>query len=1055
MTAETQDGRTLAYAYDPAGRLASLTLPSGEQIAYAYDADGALTEVSDWNSGRHTFGYDAAGALETVRAANGVTTRVEYSPLGLPEAVHLTRPDDTPLADIRLRCNANDALLEAHDSALGHARFEYDPAGRLVRASGAFAEAFAYDPAGNLTQSETPSGQDDYEYDRANRLLGGPFLQCRHDRDGHVTSLASPEGRLSLTYNAFGLLTHADLPGGGTAEYGYDALGRRTVKRVGNEETRFLWAGDLLVGETITCDNTVTETHDFLFPPGSWSPLAQRISGTVFCCHTDHRGAPTRLTDSSGHLAWSAAYTAFGQAHPRHALLRQPLRLPGQYHDEETGLHQNRWRSYDPQRGRYLSPDPLELAGGLNLYAYAGSDPINGSDPRGLFPGIEDLAPRVLGAKTGSQASQAYSQVQNLLHHHLSGMTPPFMSNGPSPFNLGGMSIPGFSPQSLGLPGLHLPNLPTLGNLLSLGNLGGGSGFTPGINGFLPGGSMPGGLLPGPQHNNHYNNAHQAKHRTPLVPQAPPPAKAAHACTQKLKAMPPLRRRRRPPLPPPPPPPEEEHGFVDFTKNLLGFGKHHGGIYKAVTAMTGVGGPNGHGGIATVATNVVHDNWTFEKNAAADVYELSQGHPAAALQHRQAALAAFNRNIEVTKNLIPFGGSHGLIAQYGEVVFDNAYGLDDDAAQAITKADADLSDQAYNDPVNFAMNFIPIAAEGRVLLLGRLTEVERAARLAGNTARAEKAAVAIARVQRVDAAMRGGKLGTQTRAQAAALTRRLMAKAQARRLAGVRDHNNPYAPHTPKSLAQGQKAAAALQRRRYSQTHGGPPRNGQPTLASVSGGNKGRYTSPIGRPEPTRMADRKGPSGGTGGGRFGRKSRKTGASGSVPIGGSEAVRAELHTGVAGFRAKIRGAGFTDKPNGKGFGNLAAAKVVMKDGTEKTFYSFSNMGDLKKIKSPLVSDFVPDTRPYRIQSVMRGGYQYHTEPRLLNYILNTQKIDDISEIHMLTERSPCPQSCGPFVIKSWRTGSWEPGKWAPTSESKVTPETQNIPLWVYDGDGYRW
>ena len=419
LTAETQDGRTLAYAYDPAGRLASLTLPSGEQIAYAYDADGALTEVSDWNSGRHTFGYDAAGALETVRAANGVTTRVEYSPLGQPEAVHLTRPDDTPLADIRLRYNANDALLEAHDSALGHARFEYDPAGRLVRASGAFAEAFAYDPAGNLTQSETPSGQDDYEYDRANRLLGGPFLQCRHDRDGHVTTLASPEGRLSLAYNAFGLLTRAALPTGGTAEYNYDALGRRTVKRVGDSETRFLWAGDRLISETITCDNTVTETHDFLYPPGSWSPLAQRINGSVFCCHTDHRGAPTRLTDTSGHLAWSAAYTAFGQAHPRHSQLRQPLRLPGQYHDEETGLHQNRWRSYDPQRGRYLSPDPLGLAGGLNLYAYAASDPINSRDPLGLLPSIGDLTGHLLPPQVMRQVNQIRQSVSQSVLSHL------------------------------------------------------------------------------------------------------------------------------------------------------------------------------------------------------------------------------------------------------------------------------------------------------------------------------------------------------------------------------------------------------------------------------------------------------------------------------------------------------------------------------------------------------------------------------------------------------------------------------------------------------------
>jgi RHS repeat-associated protein len=59
--------------------------------------------------------------------------------------------------------------------------------------------------------------------------------------------------------------------------------------------------------------------------------------------------------------------------------------LAGQYFDQETGLHYNYHRYYDPATGRYLTPDPIGLTGGINLYAYANIDPINAIDPLGLF----------------------------------------------------------------------------------------------------------------------------------------------------------------------------------------------------------------------------------------------------------------------------------------------------------------------------------------------------------------------------------------------------------------------------------------------------------------------------------------------------------------------------------------------------------------------------------------------------------------------------------------------------------------------------------------------
>jgi len=84
---------------------------------------------------------------------------------------------------------------------------------------------------------------------------------------------------------------------------------------------------------------------------------------------------------------WQGQFSAWGETRsertPQPLATPQNLRYQGQYLDRETGLHYNLFRYYDPQCGRYTQPDPVGLAGGINLYQYA-PNPLTWVDPLGL-----------------------------------------------------------------------------------------------------------------------------------------------------------------------------------------------------------------------------------------------------------------------------------------------------------------------------------------------------------------------------------------------------------------------------------------------------------------------------------------------------------------------------------------------------------------------------------------------------------------------------------------------------------------------------------------------
>jgi len=105
----------------------------------------------------------------------------------------------------------------------------------------------------------------------------------------------------------------------------------------------------------------------------------------VYFFHTDQVGAPQAVTALDGATVWQADWEPFGSVVIGQGKLTSHLRFPGQYFDEETSLHYNYYRHYDPQTGRYIESDPIGLRGGINTFAYVGADPIIYYDFYGLF----------------------------------------------------------------------------------------------------------------------------------------------------------------------------------------------------------------------------------------------------------------------------------------------------------------------------------------------------------------------------------------------------------------------------------------------------------------------------------------------------------------------------------------------------------------------------------------------------------------------------------------------------------------------------------------------
>ncbi|EFC6684720.1 TPA: type IV secretion protein Rhs [Escherichia coli] len=285
--------------------------------------------------------------------------------------------------------NADGEVGGINDKLRGCLVFSYDRSGWLTSRTGQMYDHdhYYYDKAGNLLTDEYQSAVMD------NRLPGYGRDRYRYNEWGELTERRDQQ----LEWNAQGQLTRV-ISSNSETRYQYDALGRRISKATSNlhtdrgerSRTTFVWEGVRLLQET-TWQGKRTYLYDAEQP---YTPVAaitgRGESRKIWYYHTDLTGTVQEVTAADGTLVWAGYQAGFGENRGdisnSGAYFEQPLRLPGQYYDEETGLHYNLFRYYAPECGRFVSQDPISIRGGLNLYRYA-PNPITWIDPWGLAKG--------------------------------------------------------------------------------------------------------------------------------------------------------------------------------------------------------------------------------------------------------------------------------------------------------------------------------------------------------------------------------------------------------------------------------------------------------------------------------------------------------------------------------------------------------------------------------------------------------------------------------------------------------------------------------------------
>lgn len=388
-------GRVLSYDYDAAGRRTRALLDSLPFASYQYDALSRLTRLSDRAGRSFSYAYDELSRPVSRVASDGFKTAYAYDGLGrLTRLSHARGP--SLLADYSYAYDARGRVTRIDDREGAHL-YTYDSVGRLTSAAhaGRPAESYAYDAVGNRTSSHLAAA---YAYEPFNRLTAAGAERYDYDANGNRTEMRDGAGKRAYSWDFENRLTRVAGPGPSAVSYSYDALGRLVRRaggrrgvgrgrpsRPGTQTTDFTYDGADVILDASN-DGTTTE---YLDGPGLDQKLRQRRStGAPLYFLTDHLGT-TRALAGAGDFLERFEYDSFGSpvaaSGGGEAAPTTRYGFTGREHDPDTGLVYYRARWYDPRLGRFISEDPAGLDAGPNLYAYVGNDPLNKTDPLGLY----------------------------------------------------------------------------------------------------------------------------------------------------------------------------------------------------------------------------------------------------------------------------------------------------------------------------------------------------------------------------------------------------------------------------------------------------------------------------------------------------------------------------------------------------------------------------------------------------------------------------------------------------------------------------------------------
>lgn len=413
---------TTVYHYDQLGRLNQVKLPEGAMLTYRFDAISRVVQV-DYQPPALIGGEvlplisnletDSAHGLLGFTHSNGEQATARYDP-----ALRLVGWQDG-IAHTQLKYNADGDIsqLVRNRQILG---LDYNLQGRLAKVvEGNQTEHFDLDTNGNRLSQTPLSGQTEtYKYRHASdQLLAAGSQSYRYNSVGEPVQIEAGTETRHLNYGPMGELDSISTQQAdkkpSIAIYRYNQDLQRIAKTANGQTTFFLWQGGRISAEADAQGHIRTRYLYLGDRPVEVIKYNTRGQPHIYAVLTDHIGAPLAVADGHKNIVWQAQYSIYGRATvrdhclhsgaspPTNAILRIfgiadaqanipsahfqfNLRLPGQYEDTETDYYYNFHRYYDPSTGRYLTPDPIGLEGGTNLYGYVDGNPAGATDAWGL-----------------------------------------------------------------------------------------------------------------------------------------------------------------------------------------------------------------------------------------------------------------------------------------------------------------------------------------------------------------------------------------------------------------------------------------------------------------------------------------------------------------------------------------------------------------------------------------------------------------------------------------------------------------------------------------------